>query len=105
MVKMPSLQKEIRETFEDELEEQRVQNVDSNVLFAWTTIKEEVLEELREVADKIRESFESFDVVDFLQRHNVKYDEWLKSQFFHLIKDLEKEVLGLLVEQEGGEKQ
>ena len=84
MVKMPSLQKNI-----------------TKLKGSIYVNKTDVLEEVGVVAQKIRESFESFDVVDFLQGHNVKYDEWLKSQFFHLIKDLEKEVLGLLVEQEG----
>ena len=40
---------------------------------------------------ELKQKLENFDVVDFLERHKGKYDEWLKSQFFHLIEELLKE--------------
>jgi len=45
---------------------------------------------------EIRDVFENFDVVTFLEQHNVKYDEWLKSQIFQLVRAIEKDVLKVL---------
>lgn len=48
--------------------------------------------ELEGLRSKIGEIIDSFDVVDFLERHNIKYDEWLKSQFFQLLEEVKKEI-------------
>ena len=35
---------------------------------------------------------DNFDVVDFLERHHVDYDEWLKSQIFKLLGEIKDKV-------------
>lgn len=57
--------------------------------------------DIREIGQKIeklerehgaqKKKLENFDIVDFLERHQIKYDEWLKHQFFELIEELLKE--------------
>jgi len=48
------------------------------------------------LVEKIKQVFDDFDVVTFLEQHNVKYDEWLKSQIFQLLEAVEKDVLKIL---------
>jgi len=42
---------------------------------------------------KVKEIIENYDVVTFFEKHHIKDNQWLKSQFFKLLKDLEKEIL------------
>jgi len=48
------------------------------------------------IVEKIKQAFGDFDVVTFLEQHNVNYDEWLKSQIFQLLEAVEKDVLKIL---------
>ena len=45
--------------------------------------------EMSETQEKTR-IFDDFDVVDFLEKNNVNYDEWLKSQFLKLVGELQE---------------
>jgi len=49
-----------------------------------------------QIVEKIKRVFDDFDVVTFLEQHNVKYDEWLKSQVFQLLGAVERDVLKIL---------
>jgi hypothetical protein len=53
-----------------------------------------------QVVEKIKAVFGDFDVVTFLKKHNVKYDEWLKSQIFRLLEAVEKDVLEILEDEQ-----
>ena len=55
---------------------------------------------MSDVVEKVKQVFGDFDVVTFLEQHNVKYDEWLKSQIFQLLEAVEKEVLKILEDRE-----
>jgi len=95
---MTSLEKKIREIFSKingEVKDQEFRvwsDLDyieaSDALVAIANVKKEVLEELGKVAQQIRERFQNAHVAPF---------GWLKN-----LQNLEKEVLGLLVEE--GEK-
>ena len=45
------------------------------------------------LTEDIRKIFDTFDVVGFLEEHNVYYDEWLKSQIFQLLTAVKNGVL------------
>ena len=53
-------------------------------------IKEEKLQELE---NDIIGYLNDYDTVKFLEQNNVKYDPWLKNQFFKLVTDIRTEII------------
>lgn len=50
-------------------------------------------QKLRELENDIIGYLNDYDVVKFLEQNNVKYDSWLKNQFFKLFGDVRTEII------------
>lgn len=66
----------------------------------WNPQKRRCENQAMSLVEKIKQVFGDFDVVTFLDQHNVKYDEWLKSQIFQLLGAVEEDVLKIVEEQQ-----
>jgi hypothetical protein len=72
--------------------------------FGWyknlNNLEKEVLEIFEEQQQKLQELendvigyLNNYDIVKFLEQNNVKYDSWLKNQFFKLVGDIRTEII------------
>lgn len=58
-------------------------------------VKEEKLKELR---GAIKETIDVYDVIAFFDKHEIFYDEWLKSKVFQLLEEIRDKVDAKFVE-------